>query len=298
MKFGTLINSLALKAGITSDNKVLIDLLSKTELSNFDIADEVANKIETSLFDIESAKNSPLIKNHFFAQAYNGLDAEMDRIVNEFSFDENELTDYKAEKSTPKKVTILSKKIAELTAKKHQANKDGNKGKEDEYKNEIDKLNNQLKTIRTDYEQKLNEAQSQKLAEIADLKMDFTLSGKKYANADLPTDVNVITAKSIIQKEALAKGAKIIYNPATSQFDLVRIQDETLPYYDEKNNKVSYDDFVNGVLTQNKLLAVSDPTQIQRQTVITGNPADSGIQKSNSKFLEAIDANIADLTGH
>lgn len=209
MKFGTLINSLATKAGITTDNKALIDLLSRTDLSNADIADEIANKIEGSLFDLETAKNNPLVKNHFFAQALNGIDAEMDRVTIELGIDETDLADYRNEKSTNKKISILTKKIADITAKKNQSNKEGNAENEAKYKAEIDKLNGQLRDIRTGFDTEKQNLANKHLAEIADMRMDFILGTKKYANAGLPADVNTMTAKAIIQKTAQEKGAKI-----------------------------------------------------------------------------------------
>ena len=88
-KLGTLISSLAVKAGIDANSPALIDLLSKAELSNTEIADEIGNALDTSLISLDAAKHNQALKSHYFAQALNGIDAEAARIMDEYGFEDD-----------------------------------------------------------------------------------------------------------------------------------------------------------------------------------------------------------------
>jgi hypothetical protein len=100
---------------------------------------------------------------------------------------------------------------------------------------------------------------------LAGYKEDLLLNSFKYAT-ELPSDVNVMTAKQLINRSATEQGAKIKFNIESGKFELKSLNDDSLDFLDVRNNKPSHEDFVKGVLTQNKLLAVTDSNAIQTQT--------------------------------
>jgi hypothetical protein len=80
--FGQLISHLAKKAGLPEDDAQLINLLSNAELTKVVVPQELYNSIDNKLLNVDDAKNNhPLIKAHYFAQAYNGLDSEVNRLL-------------------------------------------------------------------------------------------------------------------------------------------------------------------------------------------------------------------------
>jgi hypothetical protein len=76
MKIPDFINGLASKVGKQNEQAV-IDILSRADLANIDLSDDVANAIVNQLLTVEAAKNNPVIKNHFNALALGSVDKEI-----------------------------------------------------------------------------------------------------------------------------------------------------------------------------------------------------------------------------
>ena len=150
---------------------------------------------------------------------------------------------------------------------------------------------NPYEELRSTYQSEIEKERQSKFDMIADYKEDLLLHSIKYPN-ELPQDVNVLTAKQLINKFATEKGAKKVYNKESGKFELKRADDESLDWYDERNNKpLSYEDFVKGALAQNKFIAVSDSKN--------DNPQPQQIQANGSglidtsKFDKAVDEAIS-----
>ncbi len=120
--FGQLIAHLAKKSGIPDDDQNLIGILSNAELTRVNVPNELFNSIDNRLLSIDDAKNNhPLVKAHYFAQAYNGLDSELDRVKDELGIDDATWQDLQGERSSTKRAVALAKKVKELTEKKSGA---------------------------------------------------------------------------------------------------------------------------------------------------------------------------------
>jgi hypothetical protein len=248
---GQFITALAEKAGVPSDHKGLIDILSNSELAKATVSEDLVQSLNEGLtLTFESAMNNQKIKNHFFTAALNGMDAELATLASDL--DDEGKAELAAEKSTFKKVGILTNKIKDLEAKKAQASY---KDKPD-LTSEINKLQKQIADTIKAGEDKVAEIKTQHQNELTNLNKDFILAKKKFANREIPQDTNIQLSKLVIENDLKTKGAKVITRDG--KLVMVQASDESLDYY-ENGTKPSVEDYFDGVLAQNKLLAVSDP---------------------------------------
>ncbi len=256
-----LFENLAKKAGVDINDdsfKAISEKIKDTEVS-----EEIATKIESNLYDVESAKQNYTLKQHFTALALNGVDSELLATIDEL-LDGNE--DAKNElisiRSTPKRAAALAKKIKELESVKTKADGKGDDEKAKKAQEQIDKLVAEFKTKEATYLSQIETKEKEKLDTISNFKEELFFSGLKFAN-DYDLETNQTIARIKINKALAEKGAKKIFNFNTGKFEIKRADDESLDYLDERNNKTSFEDFAKGVLTQEKILAVTDSRREQ-----------------------------------
>jgi len=112
---GEFINDLTQKAGIPADDADLKSLLASPELANIKVPDTLATAIDSGLLSIEAAKNNhPDIKKKYFADAYDGIDKQLLKLIENDTFDAADFEEIKAEKSTSKKAELIVSKLKAL----------------------------------------------------------------------------------------------------------------------------------------------------------------------------------------
>lgn len=286
------IENLAKRAGVDINDESFKAILDKTK--EVEINDDIAVKLESNLFDIETAKQNYNLKSHFTALALNGVDAELNTLMDEFLSDNEDVrTELLGIKSTPKRVSTLAKKIKELTEKKVSADDNGDKNKANKAQAEIDRLINEFKEKEAKYQSDIEKGKNEHLAEIEKLQNKFFLQGLNYDKSKT-MDENLLLADYHINNELQSKGAKRIYNQTTGRFELKRADDISLNWLDERNSTPTYEEFSTGVLTQKKLLAVADSS-----AVITPQPQQlsqtdsSGSKIDTSEFNRVVDEAIS-----
>ena len=141
MKLGDFLNTLATNSGIATDDANLKKILSSATISDYDIPDEVASKIQEGHLTLESAKANPAIINHFREAHLSRIDKDLYSTLEELGVDETNLNELKGIKSTYEKNTAAFKKLAELTKKQASAAGEGATGKAAELQKAIDALN-------------------------------------------------------------------------------------------------------------------------------------------------------------
>lgn len=194
MKTSDFVSGLLKKAGITFEGEV-----------NGELPDDVATQLDNSLLTIKAAtSNHPDVKKVYFAQAYNGLDAELKTIMDELALEEGIKSELNAEQSTTKRTIALIRKIKELSSKKDETQ---DAGKAAKLQQEIVDLHAKLKTeqenvkkVQGDYENKLKQIQIQ-------TKLSGILSQYKTMFDDLEPDakeaaINALLSKSLQDSEA------------------------------------------------------------------------------------------------
>lgn len=249
MKVGTLLSNFLKKAGIDTTDAKFADVLSiQTE-----ITDDIATKLEADLLTKDAAKNNPELKNYFYALALNGADDSMKSLMTELGLPDDLKTELTSEKNTMARIGKLVKKVQELEIKKA-----GTGGTEKaELQKQINSLTDKMSAISTEHQNKLNELQLKHSSELTNFQIRNLLTGKPYANKNIPAEVNTETALVLLNRELAAKGAKIVNT--NGQLTLKRITDETLDWANESNHKPTIQEFVDGVLASNKLLEVTPP---------------------------------------
>jgi len=122
---GELINNLTQKAGISADDADLKSLLASPELANIKVPDTLSAAIDSGLLSIDAAKNNhPDIKKKYFADAYDGMDKQLLALVANDTFDQADIDEIKAEKSTSKKAELIVTKLKAAKASAKGADKD------------------------------------------------------------------------------------------------------------------------------------------------------------------------------
>lgn len=281
MKLGDFLNTMAAKVGVQNDPN-FVAILSNAALATAEINDEIANRLNTGLMSFEGAKNNGELKSHFTASALNGVDAQLNRIASQYG----EIDGFTTEKNTFKRMDILSefisKQIADLKSKSpNDVTKDA----------EVKRLTTELANMQTQLAQ-LTDSKNREIAdltarhanEILQSRIDYALTGKNYANKQLP---NVEIAKTLLNAELAAKGAKVINDNGVLK--LKQTANPEMDFVDDGFKPVGFDAFVDKLLADKSMLAVSKPTPQQQIIVPTGAKLDT------AKFEAAASAAIADL---
>ena len=281
MKLGDFLNNLAQKGNMGQD-PALISLLSNSAIATMEIADTFANSLDQSLMSLDGAKNNPQVLNHFKPIILKAVDDKMAIIGEKFGLGD----DFTLERNTYKKTELLESKIEakikELEAKQGKAT---DPVKEAQFTTQIQDLQGKLAAITDQRSQEIDGLKNQHSAEMTDMLVKFGLTNKKYANKDIPSEVNVMTAKMLLQNEMTAKGAILVNENGTLK--LKQSANPTMDYVDAGFKAVSYNDFVDGTLTTNKLLEVSGAQTPTQPTVPTSVPMAQPTQNM-SKFEAAM----------
>lgn len=254
-----LIVSLAEKAGIPNDNKQLVELLAHTELNNVKVHIDIVNGLQKNLLSLTDAKNDhPEIKSHYFGETMSNVDRVLSKIYRDYEFDNDEIDELKRESSSTKRIALVAEKIKQKgEAAIAEAKKTAKPNEEvTTLRAEVDKLNQQLaaeKTARTNdvkaHEQKINEIKTETFlsTKIAPIKTVFDT---------LPPEVKMATIRNLLDKELQDSNAHIVYddngNPALKKKDGAN-------FYNEQNQLVTIDGFINQALAKNKSLTNTNP---------------------------------------
>lgn len=282
MKTGSYLSKIFTKAGVDITNPALADVLSiQTE-----VPDEIATTTDAALLTLDAAKANPTLKQMFFAQALNGIDSEVLRLMTESQLEQPDIDELTLEKNSMKKVALLTAKIRAKESKAANATA----GDKTKLAKEIEDLNLKIVTLTKDSADKLKEQEGKFRNDFVGLQVKSLLNGKKYANVNMPLDVNVETANVLLQRALTAADAKFSLDDK-GQIVIRRASDETLEWVDATHQKKSPTDFIDSVLATNKLIEVTKTSTgnnggLPNNGVIT--PATSTTGKSAS-FSDAID---------
>lgn len=288
MKTGDFLNTLAGKLGLQNDS-TLVSLLSKADFAQTDIADDLANQLCKGLLSMDSAKNSVEVMNHFKPTLLRAIDDRFAIIAEELGIADQ----IAAEKSTYKKSDLLKeaygRKIADLESKVR-----GNAGNHTE---EMAKLTAQIADLQKQLGAANDKAKADAEAmtkahqqEILDMLVGQNLAGQNYANEQVSKEINVMTAKSLLNAK-LAEAKAILTNEG-GVAKLKQAENPSLDWLDADMKAVSFADFTTKMLADAKLLKVSAPAPAAQPQ----NPTITPQGGANTSFSSAIAASLGDLT--
>jgi hypothetical protein len=251
------LKELAIKAGVKIEDESIKPLLAAPELANINIPDELITGIDNGLLSLDAAKNNhSAIKGHYFSQAYDGLDKEIARFIDDHKLPDEIKNEILSEKSSTKKAVLLAAKIKSLEEQKANSGK----GEKDTLQQQINDLNAQLRAekdkeagIRSEYEGKLK-----------DVKMGYTLGsllgGYKTIYDELDGEVKDITLKAIINKSLNADAAEFTVDDAGQ---LVLRKKDGSNFFGEDNRLLTPKSYLDKIMSRDKILKVSDQNQNQ-----------------------------------
>jgi hypothetical protein len=299
-QFGATLKSLAGKAGIKADDENLKKLLSFAEVAQLELPDEFINALEGNLLTVESAAANSTVRSKLIAEALNGVDSELDKTVNDFEFDDNFKTDWKGiTRNTNEKVRKLT---AALKTQMAKIKEDAKTGKHDPnaeaqataLKNQITELNKSLENTKTMHQVEIDNLKSQNLNDRKDFLLTTKLSGKPLPKNGLSPEINILTAKTLISQEAAKQGLVVGFD-ANGQPTLKQRKDGAEIDFFVNNKVVNYDDFIDGVLAQNKFVQVNDSAPTNGHAGNTPPASGAPGMPTNASVASNIDAQLAML---
>ena len=233
-------------------------------------------------------KNNPEVLNHFKPIILKAVDNKYAIMAEKYGLGE----DFANEKNTYKKADLLEAKIdAKLAELEAQKGKGGNAEKEQLLAKQLGELQTQLSTLTENSKKDVETVRGQYENEITEMYVKNLLAGKKFATKDLPIEVNTQMARLLIDKQLKEKGAMLVRKDG--ELKLVQSALPDMDFYMD-NKPVSFSDFTNKILADNKLLEVSQPaTQTQQTptTVQTGNINTAKFEAQMQQSLASIQTN-------
>jgi hypothetical protein len=270
------LKELAIKAGVKIDDEAIKPLLAAPELAGITIPDALITGIDNGLLSLDAAKNNhSAIKGHYFSQAYDGLDKELTRFIEDNKLPDDIKAEILAEKSSTKRAVLLAAKIKDLEEKKANSGK----GEKDSLQQQINELNNQLRAekdkesgIRAEYEKKLKDKDmSYALRNI--------LGGYKTIYDELDGEVKDITLKAIINKSLNADAAEFTVDESGQ---LALRKKDGSNFFGEDNRLLTPKSYLDKIMSRDKILKVSDQIQNQNQNG-NGNGAKNHVNNNGNQ---------------
>jgi hypothetical protein len=297
MKIPDLINSLASKCGKQNEQS-LIDFLSRSDLQNIDLADEVATAINNSLLTVDAAKNNLTVKNHFNALTLGSVDTEILNAVKKLELGDAFETEISENRNTFDRLRKLSDKMKESIDSLKASRGKGDDMAIERYTRQINELNAQIASLKESTVPKTELEKVQKESEnaVRDFMIHSKIAGLKFANQNVGNDVN-ITFANVLLNNALAKNKAVIVKDG-NVLKLKNADDQNLDFLNEQNKTVSFDDFMNKIFAESKILAVSGPQNPNTPPVQPANhfiPVQQG-QLNTARFDAAAREALGDLT--
>lgn len=251
-KLTDFIKSLIMKAGGNIEDEKIKTALASID-ANTELQDELATAIDHGLISIANAKNNhPEIKNHYFASAYNGLDDELNTLMQEEKLPEEVVTEIKAEKSSTKRAALLARKIKELEGAKAGQGKAETKALNEQIaalNGELKKEKDSINGIKADYEKKLRDKDK-------GYAMRNLLGSYKTIHDKLDPDTKNIIINAIIDKNLKAKG--YIFDLDDNGNLIVATKDGSGTAFADDHTPLTPQKFLDKVMAEEKLILVSE----------------------------------------
>lgn len=245
------------------------------------IPDDIAGSLDNSLLTIAAATNNhPDVKKVYFAQAYNGLDAELKSLATEFSLPDDVIADIEKAGGSTKKAVAMAKKLHELASKAAPADKT----EAAKLRTEITELNNKLATeikkqtdLKADFDKQLQGIKIQ-------TKLSSMLNGHKTVYDELPVEAKDAAINALITKALQDSDADFTFD---DKGNLSLIKKDGTNLFGENHTLVTPQSFIDKTLS--KILKVSTPGQPGGVQTIPAAAVPGGQNPKNAALDAAID---------
>jgi hypothetical protein len=286
---GEFITKMASMAGISSSDPDLVNILSNSDFTNYKLPEQFYSRLNSGILTPESARNNENLRKHFHAEILNGLDSNLESTIERYGIESDIAESIRSEKKTTEKYNKLIEKLNDVYSRKAQTS---SKSDKKEYEEEIAKLNGQIKELSEAVKKAPTERDQYWTDKLKGKAVQNLLSNYKYAGEDnLPKDVLIETAQILLNRKLNEQKIRVEYNPEN---DNIGLKTESGMDFYKENSPISFKDFADSVLAENKLLdlggskatttAASAPSA-PKQTIING----AGKTIDASKFYAALD---------
>jgi hypothetical protein len=245
------LKSLIIKAGANPEDEAIKAALNELG-ADLEISEELITPIDNGLLSLSTAKNNhPEVKKHYFGQAYSGLDAELEALMQAEKLPDDVVAEIKQETSSTKRAAKLAVKIKELEAKKAGANK----GDTQKLNEQIADLNNQLRAAK----EATADAEKKHISAIKDVKKSYALNqllaGYKTIHDGLDPETKNIILSAVINKNLNAKKANW---DVDDNNNLLLLGEGNTNLFGDDNRQLTPKTFLDQVLANEKMLVVND----------------------------------------
>lgn len=245
---GDFLHGLLKKAGQNVEDKAITDFLAGNVMT-LEIPDDVAKAMDNNLLSVTDAKNNhPEIKAHYTKNALDGVDSVVMELVKDLP-DEIK-SEILGEKSSYKRVSLVTAKIKELESKKVGAGK----GDKDALQKEIDTLHQQLATEKQSKEQLKKDFDGNLLKYRVESELKARFGKYKTTFDELDPIVKDTTIKSLLDKELQDKDADFTFDDK-GNFTLLKKDGSN--FYGENHQQVEPQTFIEQLLSRHKLLVAT-----------------------------------------
>lgn len=241
------LTTLAKKAGYDlTAQQAFFDALPDTE-----VPAEVTVGVDTRLISLSDAKNNhPEIKNHYTKQALDGVDSTITSLFDEMQVPDDVRAEILAERSSFKRIPLLTKKIAELQEKKSGAAAPDKAA----IQKEIDGLH---ATIRAEKEARKADQENygkQLTGFKVNAKLESLLSGHKTTADELDPETRAALLQQVLNKHLQDNQAQFVIDD-NGNFVVRKLDGTNL--FGENNQQITPAQFIESTLAKTKLLKVS-----------------------------------------
>lgn len=252
---GEFINELYKKAGGNPEDEGFKKFLNDANLVSVQIPDDVMRPIDNGLISLTAAKNNHTdIKNHYTKQALDGVDKSIEDLMTELELDETTRNQVAVERSSYKKPATLIKIIRDLEVKKATANAPDKAA----INKQLEDLHAQIKVEK----QRSTDAEMSFKKQMTDFRRDIKVSSlysaQKTILDTLDPEAKAVAIKVLIDKELQDNNAQITFD---ENGNLNLTKKDGTNYFGDNNQQVNAQQFVDKVLSRNKLLVVTPAPQ-------------------------------------
>lgn len=240
MKTAEFVKKILAKAGVTHTADI-----------GDELPDDIATQADNALLTIAAATNNhPDVKKVYFAQAYNGLDAEIKGLITEFGLSDEVKAEIEAAGGSTKKAVTLARKIKELSEKSQPADKDASKKLNDQITELNKKLAQEIEkqtALKTDYENQLKGIKIQ-------TKLSGMLGAYKTVYDDLPPVAKEAAINALVTQALSESDANFTFD---EKGNLVLQKKDGSNLFGDNHTQVTPQAFLDK--TVSKILKVSTP---------------------------------------
>lgn len=252
---GQLINHLATKAGIPTDNQHLKDILSNAELTKVPLHSDLVKALDENLLSVDAAgDNHPTIGAKYKSEALNAFDKVIARVMDEVEFDEETKTELNGVKSTYKRFETLTGKLKDLrVAKSNASTKEEKTG----LQKQIDDLVEAVRVAKAEKDDEKAKYEELRSKDKIDFQLRSTFAGVKTIFDQLDPEVRYNSLISVINKELQNYEAELKYD---EKGNLQPFKKDGSKLLGSNHTPITLQSLIDTSLANNKILAVSTPT--------------------------------------